>query len=308
MKLSAALNEFLRYQRLRNNSPATIETYTVVISKFIEWVEDIDCAALTADKVNDYNLYLRECVQLVSVRTYIRHIRVFIHFCIRKHWCADIYNDIILPKKPVKIIEILTPEEIKILMQQFDSSFYGLRNMSMVMLMLDCGLRANEVCTLVPDNVNYKYKYVKVCGKGNKERIVPLGNALVEVLKRYMLRRPSYADFLFVSAVGDPLKRTAFKKLFKKLRDKTGIKRLHPHLLRHTFATNYLLYSDGDIYKLSMLLGHSDVTTSEIYLHYANYFSFMQHKKSFSFLDTFGASGALDSLPPEIIDDDDNNT
>lgn len=308
MRLSAAFSVFIKHQHLLNNSPATIETYTVVISKFIEWVGDIDCAALTADKVNDYNLYLRDCVQLVSVRTYIRHIRVFVHYCIRKKWCPDIYNDIVIPKKTVKVVEILTPEEIKNLMGQFGNDFYGLRNMSMVMLMLDCGLRANEVITLVPDNVNYKYKYVKVCGKGNKERIVPLGNSLVEVLKRYMLRRPSYADLLFVSAVGDPLKRSAFKKLFKKLRDRTGIKRLHPHLLRHTFATNYLLYSDGDIYKLSMLLGHSDVTTSEIYLHYANYFSFMQHKKSFSFLDTFGASGALDSLPPDIIDPDDKKT
>lgn len=267
MRLSAAFSDFIKHQHLLNNSPATIETYTVVISKFIEWVGDIDCAALTADKVNDYNLYLRECVQLVSVRTYIRHIRVFIHFCIRKHWCADIYNDIILPKKPVKIIEILTPEEIKVLMQQFDSSFYGLRNMAIVMLMLDCGLRANEVCTLVPDNVNYKYKYVKVYGKGNKERIVPLGNALVEVLKRYMLRRPSYADFLFVSAVGDPLMRTAFKKLFKKLRDKTGIKRLHPHLLRHTYATDCYL-SNIDEKTLQQTLGHSNITTTlDIYTH-----------------------------------------
>ena len=308
MKLSAAFDEFIRYQHLRNNSAATIENYTVVISKFIEWADDIDCAALTADKVNDYNLYLQDCVQLVSVRTYIRHIRVFLHFCMRKKWCPDFYNDIIMPKRTVKVVEILTPEEIKKLMGQFGNDFYGLRNMSMVMLMLDCGLRANEVITLVPDNINYKYKYVKVFGKGRKERIVPMGNALVEVLKRYTLRRPVYADFLFVSAVGDPLKRSAFKKLFKRLREKTGIKRLHPHLLRHTFATNYLLYSDGDIYKLSMLLGHSDVTTSEIYLHYANYFSFMQQKKAFSFLDTLGRLGALDSLPPEIIDDDDKDS
>ena len=285
MLLSEALHEFLKYQHLKCNTPATIEDYTVMLRSFINWSGDIDCAALTADTVNDYNLYLRSVVKMASVRTYIRHIRVFINFCIRKKWCNAVYEDIIIPKMPVKVVDVLTPSEIKTLLSSFDNGFYGLRNKCMVMLMLDCGLRASEVIALVPDSFNYQYRYVKVVGKGRKERIVPMGSSLVSCLQQYFKLRPIFARYVFVSALGEPLLRNAFKKIFQNLRRKTGIKRLHPHLLRHTFATNYLLYGHGDVYKLSMLLGHSSINTTQIYLHYANYYSFMQQHDSFSFLD-----------------------
>ena len=294
MLLSEAFTAFMKYQHLKNNTPATLEDYTVMLNSFISWLGDFDCSDLTAEHVNDYNLYLRGVVSLVSVRTYIRHIRVFVNFCIRKKWCSAVYEDIIIPKNPVKVVEVLTPAEISALMSVFDNGFYGLRNKAMVMLMLDCGLRASEVVTLVPDNINYAYKYIKVHGKGRKERIVPMGSALMSTLRKYFKLRPIFAEFVFCSALGAPLKRNAFKKMFHTLRIKTGIKRLHPHLLRHTFATNYLLYGHGDVYKLSMLLGHSSITTTQIYLHYANYYSFMQQHDSYSFLDDIGTSGALD--------------
>lgn len=295
MKLSSALERFLQYQRLKRNSPATIADYTICIKKFIEWCGDPDCRSLTADMVNDYNLYQRDRVKPVTVRTYIRHIRVFVRFCVRNKYCKDIYNDIIMPKRSVKVVDILTPADVRLLMDSFGSDYFGIRNKCMITLMLDCGLRASEVVGLLVNNIDFRYNYIKVIGKGDKERIVPFGRSVSDCIKAYLKVRPSCScPELFVDLYGSPLTRTVFKKIFKRLREKTGIKRLHPHLLRHTFATNYLLYSDGDIYKLSMLLGHSDVTTSEIYLHYANYYSFMKTKKSFSFLDTYD-SGSLDS-------------
>ena len=295
MKLSNALEHFLHYQRLKRNSPATIADYTICVSKFIEWSGDIPCRSLTADMVNDYNLYLRDRVRPATVRTYIRHIRVFVHYCVRNKYCKDIYNDIIMPKRSVKVVDILTPADVRLLLDSFGNDFYGIRNKCMVVFMLDCGLRASEVVGLLISNIVFQYNYIKVVGKGDKERIVSFGRSVSDCIKAFLEVRPRCSSpLLFVDFYGSPLTRTVFKKMFKHLRENTGIKRLHPHLLRHTFATNYLLYSDGDIYKLSMLLGHSDVTTSEIYLHYANYYSFMKTKKSFSFLDTYDC-GSLDS-------------
>lgn len=295
MDLNKCLFEFITYQRIKNNSPATIEDYTVIIKGFIDYCGNIDSLSLTADIVNNYNIVLRGRLKLVSVRTYIRHVRVFINFCIKRGYCSDFYHDIIMPKSQQKIIEILTPDEIRQLLSCFDGTYYGIRNRAMILLMLDCGLRASEVITVKITDVNLSYRFIKVVGKGNKERIVPLGYAAANVLDRYLqMRPPSSSNFLFLSKSGIPLTRSVFKKLFKNLRNLSGINKLHPHLLRHTFATNYLLYSSGDIYQLSMLLGHSEVATTEIYLHYASYYSFMQSKKIFSYIDSLGD---LDFVP-----------
>jgi integrase/recombinase XerC/integrase/recombinase XerD len=286
MLLSDCLSDFIKYQKLKNNSPVTIDNYTLIVDKFIEFCGDVDSMDLTSDIVNNYNIYLRDCVKLVSVRTYIRHICVFVNYCIRKGYCNNIYGDIVIPKKADKVIDVLTPSQVEALLSCFTPDYYGIRNKAMILLMLDSGLRANEVTSLTLDSINLEYGYVKVVGKGNKERIVPIGNMLSSCLKLYLSNRPELGnEQLFLSIDGATLSRTVFKKMFRKLRKLSGIKKLYPHLLRHTFATNYLLYSDGDIYKLSMLLGHSDLKTTEIYLHYANYYSFMQHKKTYSFVD-----------------------
>lgn len=298
MRLSQCLTEFLKRQQLKNNSPATIENYRLIVSAFIQYCGDIDCSTLSADTVNNYNLYLRNRVKLVSVRTYIRHIRIFVNFCIHSGYCSNIYHDIVIPQSGKKVVDILTPSQVKKLLACFDNSFYGIRNKAMVILMLDCGLRANEVITLRLADINFEYGYIKVCGKGNKERIVPIGNSCSSALSDYLLLRPSSdCCFCFLAYDGSALTRSVFKKMFRYLRKSSGIHKLHPHLLRHTFATNYLLYGSGDIYSLSMLLGHSDIKTTEIYLHYANYYSFMQHKQTFSFVDYIN-SGPLDSSDP----------
>jgi integrase/recombinase XerC/integrase/recombinase XerD len=286
MLISDCLNNFIQLQHLKNNSSATIADYSLILNKFIDYCGNVDSFLLTADIVNNYNIYLLKCVKPVSARTYIRHIRVFINFCIHKGYCNNIYNDIVIPKQTNKVIDILTPSQVEVLLCCFSSDYYGIRNKCMILLMLDSGLRASEVVTLKLDNINLDYHYIKVIGKGNKERIVPVGLASTSLLCNYLKIRPvSDSNFLFLTFSGKVLQRTVFKKLFRKLRKQSGIKKLYPHLLRHTFATNYLLYSDGDIYKLSMLLGHSDVKTTEIYLHYANYYSFMQHKRIYSFID-----------------------
>lgn len=294
MLLSDCLNKFINYQLFKNNSKNTISDYSIIIKKFIDFVNNKDSFELSADDVNNYNLYMRDFVSNTSVRTYIRHIRVFINYLISQNLCNNIYNDIIVPRSDKVIVDILQPDEIKKLLSCFcNNDFYSIRNKCMIMLMLDCGLRASEVVNLKYTSINYDSGYIKVMGKGSKERIVPFGNSVALAFSDYNKVRlcnfPLYFYNLYTLSLNGScgaLTTNVFKKMFNKLRTDTGIFRLHPHLLRHTYATNYLLYSTGDIFQLAMLLGHSSTKTTEIYLHIANYYRFMQTKNTYSFLDS----------------------
>lgn len=288
MLLSDCLNNFIKYQRLKGNSTSTINMYKIVINKFIDFKGNVDINLLSADDFNDYNLFLRDRVKMVSVRTYIRHLKVFLNYLVEEYHIFDFSKKVVMPSKPKNIIEILSSSEIDMLLSCEDTTtFLGLRNYCMLLLMLDCGLRASEVIHLLPNCIQFDFKGIKVIGKGSKERIVPMGDtvssALLEYKSKYSYRINYY---FFVGNYYDFITRDIFRDLFQRYRKITGISRLYPHLLRHTFATNFLLNGLGDIFELSMILGHSDVTTTQIYLHIANYYKFMQNKKNFSYLDS----------------------
>lgn len=287
MLLSDALSEFVKYQIYKNNSKTTIANYTLIINKFIEYTGNCNCSDLSADDFNNYNIFMRSSVNSVSVRTYIRHLKVFLSFLVEHNYIIDFRSDVIMPQKTKKVIEILSPVEIKKLLSVDDiTTFLGLRNHCMLLLMLDCGLRAAEVVTLTPTALHLQDRYIVVSGKGDKQRIVPTGDVLTDFLLKYICNYGYGNSFVFRGIRYDTLTTDVFKKMFKHYKNVTNIERLHPHLLRHTFATNFLLNGFGDVYELSMLLGHSDIKTTEIYLHIANYYKFMFRKKSVSFLDT----------------------
>ena len=285
--MNECLDIFLNYQLLKGNSPATIEDYNIIISRFINFTGNIPVDSLTANLVNNYNIFLRSNLKPVSVRTYIKHIKVFCNYLIKSRYVSFNIDDIIVPKVNKTIVDVLSAYEISRLLGCFNKNdFFTIRNKAMILLMLYCGLRASEVIRLNYKNVFIDSMYIKVIGKGNKERVVPLGDISMQALKQYML---GYilgdCEYIFTSSSGSPLERSVYKKMFCKLCKQSGIERLHPHLLRHTFATNFLLYGKGDIYQLSMILGHTDVRTTEIYLHYANYYKFMEQKKPYSYID-----------------------
>lgn len=286
MLLIDALDEFLQYQVYKNNSKSTISNYKLIISKFIDFNNNCECSSLSADDFNNYNVFMRSVVNSVSVRTYIRHLKVFLSFLVERNYIDDFRSDVIMPQKTKKVIEILSPCEVKKLLSVDDlSSFLGLRNHCMLLLMLDCGLRASEVVSLTPASLHLSDCYIVVFGKGNKQRVVPVGTVLVNYLFKYICQYGYGDNVVFRGIRYDVLTTNVFKKVFKHYKDVTHIYRLYPHLLRHTFATNFLLQGYGDIYELSMLLGHSDIKTTEIYLHIANYYKFMYRKKSVSFID-----------------------
>jgi site-specific recombinase XerD len=189
-----------------------------------------------------------------------------------------------LPKAPEIIVEPMTNEETRIVIETFnEKSPCGTRNKSIAELMNDTGLRAQEVATIKLADINLDKGYVKVMGKGGKERIVPIGRVVQRSLLKYVtIYRPKpkadECDNLFLSPSGAPITVNTIKLLFSRLAKASGVLRLHAHLCRHTFAINYLL-NGGDIFSLQAILGHSTLDMVKHYLHFTSAQVAAQHHK-----------------------------
>ena len=279
MKLDAAIEEFILEQRVRGNSSATVSYYRNVLSYFSEFSGNVDVTELTLQRCREYYLCLAEDdINSVSVQSYVRGLRSFLRWLYDSEYIEqNICVKFKLPKATRKVIDVLTEEEIRLL---FDSirgdNVHSVRNRLIIALMLDCGLRLHEVVTLTVSSVHLKDRYIIVQqGKGDKQRVVPFGNFTHKLLELYLkltrdaLPRESLIIKLSDSEASEGITDTTIKQLFRKLKTRTGIQRLKPHLLRHTFATRYL-ENGGNIYSLQAILGHTSLEMVKRYLHLAN--------------------------------------
>lgn len=260
---------YITEQRCRGNTDFTIDYYKVTLQRFLDFCGDITTDDITVELCQQYYFSLRSLsLSSVSVQTYVRSVRAFLSWAYEFGYISsNITVRFKLPKAQRKTIDILTDEEVKLLYSCFNSSKIGLRNQCMTLLMLDSGLRLNEVLTLKRSEIHLADKYCIVNGKCQKQRIVPLGATVCTLLNNYFSIAPC-SEFAFCKHNGDAVTRDAIKDYFYKLRKKTNIKRLHPHLLRHTFATRYL-ENGGDIYRLQVILGHTSLEMVKKYLHIA---------------------------------------
>ena len=161
------------------------------------------------------------------------------------------------------------------------------RNKAIISFMLDSGIRQEEVCTLKASNVLCERNRMVVCGKGDKERTVPLGNHSIALYKEYRKLCPFDSETAFVTKIGKPLIPNTVKLMVSKLGKKLPFE-ISSHKLRHNFATNYCLdmyYENGkiDIYRLMVIMGHEDISTTRRYLHLAN--EIIASSECFSHLD-----------------------
>lgn len=211
-----------------------------------------------------------------SIRTYSIDLRTFFHFLHDNEYMQkDIMKGFKIIKAENKLVLPLFADEVKQIDDMFNLKTYrGLRDYCIVHLMLDEGLRSGDLVNLSVHSVNFDEGYIIIyTGKGDKDRIVPLAKRLRQPLYKYlMFHRPHTADhdFLFCSLQNaeEPLSHNAIKSLFSRIRKETNIKRLKPHLLRHTFATSFIL-GGGDMESLRIYLGHSSYETTQNYLHLA---------------------------------------
>lgn len=195
-----------------------------------------------------------------------------------------------MPSVPKTLIDPLTHEEMSRLVECINPDITGgARNYALTILLLDTGLRASEAAGLRLSHVDFQRRCLKVTGKGDKERLVPFGQRATKALMRYTtVFRPEPAnaessDWFFLSVDGYGLTYNAIDRIFRRLRERANVPRLHAHLLRHTFAVNYLM-NGGDIVTLQMILGHESLEITRRYLHLSKQQIMAQHQ-SFSPMD-----------------------
>ncbi len=287
--IEKAIEGFLIEQKLKGNTENTICTYRNILNYFSYYLGvEKPVSEITLLDVKKYQMYLidkyidfnfqtdiKKKLSKTTIQSYIRHIRAFMKWIFEEGYIdVDISIKIKLPKAPKKVIEILSEEEIELLYKSInEKTEFGLRNKCIISLMLDSGLRRNEAITLDIQNVHFTQNVIKVFGKGEKERIVPMGLYTKKLIFKYLngyRPMPDYStDKLFLSQEKMPVSVDVIKMLFFRLKKKTGIQRLNPHLLRHTFATRYLM-NGGDAFSLQMILGHTSLEMTRKYSHLAS--------------------------------------
>lgn len=279
MTISDLYKLFLIEQNFRNNSPKTIIWYREQLVDFFAWLQSDDPARLDLLTYKQYCIFLKsqlkrngEPLSSSSVQGCMRGVKAFYNFCIANDYIPDISRQLKLPKVVADEQIILSEREIVTLLSAINGdSILDLRNRCFVLLMLDSGLRRGEIPRINSDDMNFATHCMLVRGKGSKQRLIPIGSKTYDCLFDYRVKaRPlvSKGDPFFVDRFGTRCSDNLVKQVFQDLKQITGIDRLHPHLLRHTFATYYLL-DGGDLETLRLILGHSNISTTQIYLHLA---------------------------------------
>ena len=230
-----------------------------------------------------------------SVLDHVRILKGFATWLFEEQYTSEnVLQRVQRPKVPSNIIEILDDDEVRRVLNSVDpNTTQGVRDLTILTLFLDTGLRLSELVGLRTADVRLEERWLKVMGKGSKERIVPFGARTQKVLTRYLTffrheEREGEEGCLLRTADDRPITANTVKLAVQRVRDRTGIRRLHPHLLRHTFATQYLM-AGGDVFTLQSILGHTTLEMTRRYVTLANSHVSMQHQR-FSPLDRLAAS------------------
>lgn len=270
---------FLRFER--NFSENTLDAYIRDIKKLKDYAKE-DLANVGPDSIGYENLQeyiFNLSKQKFSERSqarWISSIKAFFKFLLEDEFRED--NPATLlegPKLGLYLPDTLSLLDInKIIAAIEANSDLGKRNHCIIEVLYGCGLRVSELIDLKISNINFREQYIKVNGKGNKTRFVPLADYTAELLETYIkeVRSKSkinkkYEDTLFLNSRGTSMSRVIVFLIIKELTDKAGVsKKISPHTFRHSFAT-HLLQNGADLRYIQEMLGHSSITTTEIYTH-----------------------------------------
>jgi integrase/recombinase XerD len=262
-------------------SKKTIESYRSDLNLFGRWLETTHAKGLTDADHADIQAYLghryTKKTRASSAARLLSSLKRFYRYLVRSNEIkADPTLRIEAPKLPRGLPKTITEDDVEALLAQPDvDTPVGLRDRAMLEVLYASGLRVTELVTLTASQVSHDMGVVRVMGKGSKERLVPLGEEALAWLKRYQREaRPALlgrrtSDALFVTARGGAMTRQAFWYLLKRYAfAATPGKSISPHTLRHAFAT-HLLNHGADLRVVQLLLGHSDISTTQIYTHVA---------------------------------------
>ncbi len=278
MILVQAFKNFLS-DRMVYCSPETMKTYGSHLNnfwKYLEHVYDKPVSELDfSDIPEEQNIYsgfivhMRQkgTVKNVTIRSYCRAVKAFLRFCYDQDYCRDYIKGVKLPRDDSTPKLPLYTAEVAAIDKTFDrSTLKGKRNYAIVHLMLDCGLRSQEVRNLQVEHLEPDHNLLHVIdSKGNKSRIILCPDFIFSSISDYMAACGRSSGYVFQSLRSDELlKKNTLNLMFADLKQESGVKRLHPHLLRHTFATSYLV-GGGNLEFLRVFMGHYDYTVTKSY-------------------------------------------
>lgn len=257
------------------NVDTTIDSYILDIYKYLEYTKKDYDVTLNNDIYN-YLKYLDDNdYSVYSVVRKISSIKSFYNYLAMES-IYDIKLDIERPRFYKKLPHVLTIDEVDKLLEFKLENAYDYRNKAMLELMYATGLRVSELVNLTYQNIDLDKKIVRCYGKGNKERIVPVGDVAIKYLKKYldeyrdMLTKRVLCDKLFLNNHGKGITRQGFFKMLKMQACEKGIdENITPHMLRHSFAT-HLLNNGADLRSIQIMLGHENISTTGIYTNVSN--------------------------------------
>lgn len=268
------LKDFSTYLAVEKGlAPNTVESYCHDLSKFAAFMDDggKDLSGLQRQDILDYMDMLRERgVAVSSVCRTMSSIRGIARYMLERGVInEDPAENLSSPRKWASLPKALSIEDVRGLLSVKGTNSLALRDICMVELLYSSGLRVSELVGLKVLDFNLEAGYVRIMGKGSKERVVPVHQRAVESIKQYLsmlrpkLMKSRVSDYMFVTARGKPMTRQRFWQALKEYGRTAGVD-LSPHTLRHSFAT-HMLEGGADLRSLQKMLGHSDISTTQIY-------------------------------------------
>ncbi len=304
MQLERLVNEYVVWHETSGHSPRTIEWYRWILATFRRWLEaegrSTDIADITVGDVRAFlqaeaqretlcpaNAYGLERAGKLSDRTlhcYTRALRAFFNWLVAEDYLSkNPMTRLKPPKLEKRLKDILSVREVETLFAALNQqSFLGSRMYAILSLFYDTGLRCAELCNLDLGDVYWPEYTIRVLGKGKKERLVPFGLHTQRAIRKYLTYRSRFAaedcTALFITMQGQRVAPNGVHHALKRLGERAGVPRIHPHLLRHSAAVASVL-NGANQFEIKRMLGHSSLTTTDEYMDYATQHLADQHKK-----------------------------
>ena len=278
-KTDKILGKYRQYLKLEKSlSDNTVDAYLTDLDKLLAYLtlENINILDVRLENLEDFSAGLHDIgIHPRSQARILSGIRSFYRFLIMEDYLESDPTELLeSPQTGFKLPEVMTVEEIDLLIGSIDrGTKEGQRNRAILETLYSCGLRVSELCNLKLSELYFEEGFIKVEGKGSKQRLVPISPRAIKEIRLYFTDRnlmkikPGFEDFVFISNFGKNISRIMVFHIIKELAERIGLKKkISPHTFRHSFAT-HLLEGGANLRAIQCMLGHESIGTTEIYTH-----------------------------------------